>query len=239
VTRIRMLSLLVLLAAAAPAGGQQLEDYDYENLVFRGVGFEVGYLWANKVEPTPTYGVRMDLGYLGPGLRVTPSLTYWTSRMKQGEVTSLEDRLASLVARQQPPGSPFPAIELDPIDWSDLALALDAHAVWRINLRARAAEAPGEPVLGYDLLTFAGAGASVHFMNGDGAAINDTFVEDLLDSVGAGFDLHAGAEYLVSSNLRIYGMGRLELLQDIYYATLRGGVQIHLGPAAEGEERVR
>jgi hypothetical protein len=229
--------VLVLLAVAAPARGQQLEDFDYENLAFRGLGFELGYLWANKVEATPTYGIRMDLGYLGPGLRVTPSLTYWTSRMKQGEVTSLEDRLASLVASRQPPGSPFPVIELDPIDWSDLALALDAHAVWRINLRP--APDLGVPDGSYDLLTFAGAGAAVHFMNGDGAAINDTFIEDLLDSVGAGFDLHAGAEYLVSSSIRVYGMGRLELLQDIYYATLRGGVQIHLGPIEEGEERPR
>jgi hypothetical protein len=225
--------VLALAAAAPPARGQNLEDFDYENLAFRGVGFELGYLWANKVEATPTYGIRMDLGYLGPGLRVTPSLTYWTSRMKVGEVASLEDRLESLVASRQPPGSPAPVVELDPIDWSDLALALDAHAVWRIKLRP--ASDLGVPEGQYDLLTFAGAGAAVHFLNGDGASINNTFVEDLLDSVGAGFDLHAGAEYVVSSNLRVYTMGRIELLQDIYYANLRGGIQIQFGPDAEGE----
>jgi hypothetical protein len=162
----------------------------------------------------------MDLGYLGPGLRVTPSITYWSSRMKASEVRSLEDRLAALVASQQPPGSPPPVVELGPIDWSDIALALDGHVVWRTS---------------YDVLTFAGAGAAVHFMNGDGEAIANTFIEDLLDTIGAGFDIHAGAEYPLADDLRVYAMGRLELLQDIWYAGIRGGVQIQFGPDAEGE----
>jgi hypothetical protein len=223
--RSTMLAALVLLSVAAPARGQELADFDYENLSFRGVGIEWGYLWANKVEPTPTYGVRMDLGYLGPGLRITPSLTYWTSRMKRSEVTSLEDRLASLVASQQPPGSPAPVVDLEPIDWSDLALALDAHVVWRTPY--------------VNAWTFAGAGAAVHFMDGSGPAINNTFIEDLLDSVGAGFDLHAGAEYAVQSNIRVYGMGRLELLQDVQFIAIRFGAQLQLGPGGGEEESPR
>jgi hypothetical protein len=230
---MRMLVVVVaLLAIAAPARGQRLEDFDYENLAFRGVGFDAGYLWANEVEPAPVYGIRVDLGYLGPGVRVTPSLSYWTSRMKRREVASLEDRLAGLVASRQPPGTPFPVVDLDPIDRSDLALALDAHVVWRINFRP----AQGEPSTRYDLLTFAGAGAAVHFLNGDGAAIDDTFVEDLLDTAGAGFAVHAGAEYVIAPSVRVYGMGRLDALQDVYYASLRGGVQIQLGSSSdEGE----
>ena len=219
-----VLALAALLAGAAPARAQELADFDYENLSFRGLGLEWGYLWANKIESTPTYGVRMDLGYLGPGLRITPSLTYWSTRMKAGEVASLEDRLAALVASQQPPGSPAPTVELEPIDWSDLALALDAHMVWRTD---------------YEFLTFAGAGAAVHFLSGDGPAIDNTFVEDLLDSVGAGFDLHAGAEWAIEPHIRIYGMGRLELLQDIQYFAIRFGAQLQLGPNAAGETRAR
>ncbi|MSR36785.1 MAG: hypothetical protein EXR95_09140 [Gemmatimonadetes bacterium] len=211
-------------ALAAPLRAQELADFDYENLAFRGFGVEVGRLWANKVESMPTYGVRMDLGYLGPALRITPSLTYWSSRMKGSEVASLEDRMESLVAREQPAGAPYPSVTLGPIDWSDIVVALDAHAVWRTP---------------YDVLTFAGAGAAVHFLNGDGASINGTFVEDLLDSVGAGFDLHAGLEYALHPKVRLYGMGRLEVLQDIHYAAVRGGVQILLGPAAPGEENPR
>ncbi len=210
----------VHLVRADTAQSQELADFDYENLAFRGFGLEVGVLWPDKVEPTPSYGVRMDLGYLGPGLRVAPSITYWSSRMKAAEVGELEDRVDNLIARAQP-GAPPSAVSLGPIDWSDLALALDAHVVWRVP---------------YGFLTFAGAGASVHFLNGAGDAITGTFVEDLLDSVSAGLGLHTGIEFPVSGSLRIYGVGRLELLEDLRYAAVRGGFQFHFGGAAPGEE---
>jgi hypothetical protein len=199
-----------------------LADYDYENLSFRGLGFEAGYIWPNKVEPTVTYGARMDLGYLGPGLRITPSLTWWSSRMKRVEVAALEDRVDSLVARQS--GGPVFPVSLGTIDWTDLDVALDAQMMWRVP---------------YGFLTFLGAGASVHFLNGDGAAINGTFVEDLLDSVSAGLALQTGVEYPVHRHIRLYGSGRLELLEDLRYAAVRGGVQIMLGGPAPGEEGSR
>ena len=204
---------------ARSAGAQELADFDYENLAFRGFGLEVGYLWPDKVESTPSYGVRMDLGYLGPGLRVAPSITYWSSRMKAREVGELEERLESLVARTQP--GPIAPVDLGTVEWSDLALALDAHVVWRVP---------------YGFLTFAGAGASVHFLNGAGDAIAGTFVEDLLDSVSAGFGLHGGIELPVAPGVRLYGAGRLELLEDLRYAALRGGVQLHFGGVVPGEE---
>ena len=209
--------------AAAPARAQELADFDYENLSFRGVGLEVGRIWADQVVDAPTFGARADLGYLGPGIRVTPSVTWWSSHMKAGEVASLENRLAGLIVAQAP-GTPTPAVRLGQIDWSDLAFDLDAHMVWRTP---------------YDVLTFAGGGASVHVLNGSGSAIDGTFVEDLLDSVSAGLDVHAGAEYNVSPRVRVYAAGRLELLQDIKYAALRAGLQLQLGPAAAGEENPR
>jgi hypothetical protein len=91
----------------------------------------------------------------------------------------------------------------------------------------------------YGVLTFAGAGASVHFLDGAGEAIAGTFVEDLLDSVSAGFGLQAGIELPVTSGLRLYGAGRLELLEDLRYAALRGGLQLHFGGAVPGEEGSR
>jgi hypothetical protein len=217
------LLLAALLCAPAPGGAQELADFDYENLAFRGVAFELGYLWPNKVESTPSYGVRMDLGYLGPGLRVTPTISYWSSRMKAGEVVELEQKLDSLIAQTQP-GVPAAPVSLGTIDWSDLTLTLDAHVVWR---------AP------YGFLTFAGAGASVHFLNGAGDAIADTFVEDLLDSVSAGFGLQAGIELPLTSSLRLYGAGRLEMLEDLRYGALRSGLQLHFGGAVPGEEGLR
>ena len=220
--RAVILVFSLALVAASPGRAQELADFDYENLSFRGVGLEWGYLFPDKVESTASYGVRMDLGYLGPGLRITPSITYWSSRMKRSEVAQLEGRVDSLIARQQGVGAP--SVELGQVDWSDLELALDAHVVWRVP---------------HGFLTFAGVGASVHFLNGDGVAIAGTFIEDLLDSISAGLGLQAGVEYPVNRHIRLYTMGRLELLEDIRYSVLRGGIQLHWGGPAPGEERSR
>lgn len=210
-----------MLAAGLPLAGQDLADFDYENLSFRGVGVDVGYIWPTRVEPTQSFGLRMDLGYLGPGLRVMPSLGYWSSEFEAGEVRELEDRVAALVLRQS---GQSVDVDLGVLEWTDIRLGLDTHVVWRVP---------------YGVLTYAGVGASAHLLNGDGEAINGTFVEDLLDSVNAGFNLHGGAEYPVTERLRLYGEGRFELMGDLQYAQLRTGLQFMIGGPAPGEERAR
>lgn len=214
---------LVMAAVALGAGGargQSLADFDYENLAFRGFAPEWGYLWPDRVEPTHSFGVRLDLGYLGPGLRIVPSVTYWKSTFKVAEVRELEDRVASLIRVQtdQPP----PTVNLGVIDWSDVALAVDGHFVWRVP---------------YGVLTFAGLGASAHILNGAGAAIDGIFIEDLLDSVTAGVNVHAGVEYPVAQRFRVYTQGRYELMGDLRYGQIRIGGQFMLGGAAPGETR--
>jgi hypothetical protein len=219
---------LVVLAGLASAGAttpgtgmaQDLADFDYENLSFRGIGVEWGYLMPSRVEPAQSFGLRMDLGYLGPGVRILPGFSFWKSTFKDSEVTELEERVGLLVADQV--GGPPPQVDLGVIDWSDIVLSLDAQVVWSVP---------------FDLLTFAGVGGSVHMLNGDGAAINGTFVEDLLDSVTAGVNLHAGIEYPLHRRLRLYGQGRYEVQGDLQYFELRFGGQVMIGDSAPGEER--
>lgn len=211
-----------VLAAAflsPAAAAQDLADFDYENLAFRGFAPEWGYLWPTRVEPTESYGVRLDLGYLGPGVRIVPSITYWTSAFRASEVRELEDRVASLISTQI--GEPPPAVDLGVIDWTDVALSVDAQLVWRIP---------------YGVLSFAGLGASAHMLDGAGAAVDGTFVEDLLDSVTAGFNVHAGLEYPVVRRFRLYAQGRYEVLGDLRYPQMRLGGQIMIGAPAPGEE---
>lgn len=215
----------VALAAACLAfplalAGQDVADIDYEHLSFRGFGLELGYLWPDRVEPTPTYGVRFDLGYAGPGLRVTPSITYWRSDFEAEEIIEFEDRIADLVAEQN--GGVRPNLDLGRIRYSDIALALDTHVVWELPL---------------DLLTFGGLGVTAHFIDGDGTVIAGTFVEDLLDSVQPGFNLHLGAEYPVTNSMRAYTVGRYEVMPDLRYFHVRIGWQIMTGPNAPGEGR--
>jgi len=213
----------VAVAMLAPAAsGQDLADYDYENLRFRGLASEWGYLWPTRVEATDSWGVRLDLGYLGPGLRIVPSVTYWKSTFKASEVRELENRVASLISSQT--DEPPPSVDLGVIDWRDVALTVDAQLVWRVP---------------FGMLTFAGVGGSAHLLDGAGAAVDDTFVEDLLDSVTAGFNAHAGLEYPWTPSFRLYGQARYEVLGDLRYSQVRFGAQLMFGAPAPGEEGAR
>ena len=187
-----------VLAWTGRAYGQtSLADYDYEHLSFRGFSFEGGYLWPNDVESTYMVGLRVDLGYLGPGLRLVPGVAYWSSEMKDEEIRRLEKNIDELAGLPTDPASDSTGVDLGTIDFSDFILSLDSHFVWSIP---------------WDFLTYLGAGVSLHIQDGDGAAIDGTFVEDLLDTVKPGLNLHGGLEYPLSDSFRIYGMGRFELM---------------------------
>ena len=215
-----LLAALLAAVAAVPVAGQDLADLDYEHLAFRGMGVEVGYLFPTRVERTESYSVRIDLGYLGPGLRLVPRLGYWSSPFQASEVTELEDRVASLVSREI--GGLPPVVDLGVIEWTDYQLGLDAHVVWSLPL---------------NLLTYAGLGVSAHVLDGSGEAIEGTFIEDLLDSVSAGFNLHLGGEYPVSDRFRVHGEGRYEVLEDMQYFQIRLGGSVLWGSLVPGEER--
>ncbi len=208
-------SVLLMLAPAA-VQAQTLEDYDYENLSFRGVGLDVGYIWPTKVAATPSYGIRVDLGYLGPGLRVVPSLTYWSSELKRAELDRLAEQLSSLPTLRNR-GIVVSGSDLGAVDWSGLALGLDGQYVWVM---------PG------GFLTYLGAGFSAHMLNARGEGIKNTFVEDALDALSAGLTGLAGIEVEPLRQLRIFGEVRYTVLSDLRYPGLRFGASFMLPGAA-------
>ncbi len=215
---------IAVLALLQPgiAYGQGLADFDYENLAFRGLSFETGYIFPTRVMSAYSFGTRIDLGYLGPGLRIVPGITYWSSTMKRSEVAELERKVEELL--EQAGVGVVPPVDLGQIDWTDVALTLDGHFVWSVP---------------FNTLTYLGLGVSAHLVNGDGAAINDTFVEDLLDSVSAGFNVHWGLEFPIHPNFRFYGLSRYEIQQDLRYLEIRFGGQFMFGSPAPGEEESR
>jgi opacity protein-like surface antigen len=219
--RFKTLATLMLFCAPAPAGAQTLADYDYENLSFRGVGFDYGYIWPSKVEPAPTYTIRLDLGFLGPGVRIAPSLSYWSSDMRGTELDRLADQINRL-PRLREQNVVVTAADLGTITWSDLAIAADAHLLFTT------------PV---GVLTYVGAGAAIHALNGHGDFIENTFVEDLLDSTSAGIAVMAGLEYQPLPRLRLYGEARYTLVTDIRYPGLRIGASLMLPPRQAGVQR--
>ena len=211
----------VVILTPTGARAQELADYDYENLSFRGVLAEAGYIFANNVENTEIFALRFDLGFLGPGFRIVPGVAYWSSPMARDEVDDFEVRLAALNTLQggtSPPGG----FDLGRIDREDLVISLDGHYMWSVPL---------------DLFLWTGVGVSGHLLNGSGAAVNGTFVEDLLDSVSAGFNVHGGLEYPVTDRFRLYGGSKLEVLGDLRYVELRFGLSYIWGELVEGEAR--
>jgi hypothetical protein len=213
---------LAIFCTLVPQGavGQELADLDYENLSFRGFGVDWGYLWPTRVDRTGSVAIRFDLGYAGPGLRIMPSISYWSSSIHRSEIADLEDRIGELIADQT--GEPAPMLDLGTIDWRDLAIGVDAHVVWDSL---------------FDLLTYGGLGITAHILDGDGEAITDTFIDDLLDGVRAGVNLHVGMEYPITTRLRVYSVGKYEVLSDFQFFTARAGLQLMTGPNAPGEER--
>jgi len=220
VRAILSMAACALLLAPAGGAGQDLADLDYENLGFRGFGIDWGYLWPSRIERAGSVGIRIDMGYAGPGLRIMPTVNYWSSPLQQGEITELEDRIEALITEQS--GAPSPDLDLGTIRWRDVAVGVDAHVVWDSLL---------------DLLTYGGIGVTAHVLDGDGDAIAGTFIDDLLDSVTAGFNLHFGMEYPVTERFRIYGLSKYEVMSDLQYFTVRAGWQIMTGPNAPGEGR--
>ena len=213
----------VVVTSALPheARAQDLADYDYENLSFRGISFDVGYPYADNVEDTRTLGVRLDLGFLGPGFRLMPGVTYWESTLADPEVDQFETRLGTLTMDQ---GGIAPAggFDLGVIDRTDIVVSMDGHYVWATPL---------------NLFFSMGVGLSAHFLNGSGPGIDDTFVEDLLDSVSAGFNLHAGLEYPITDRVRIHGGSKVEVLGDLNYVEFRGGISFIWGGLVQEEDR--
>ena len=208
-----LFAVLLILLGARPAQAQELADYDYENLYLRGVMLDVGYMTASRVESTATFGGRVDLGLLGPGVRVTAGFNRWSSFLVGSEVRRLEERLEELIYEQTDGEVDIP-IDLGRISWSDVALHADAHVMWAIP---------------FGMFTYAGLGGSAHFLRGGGEAIRGTFVEDLLDSVRAGLNVHAGLEVPLHQRFVVVGETRFEFLENLRYLQFRVGGQLNIG----------
>lgn len=149
----------LLPLAPVPATSQELADYDYENLSFEGLMVDGGYIDSSRVNSARSIGGRVNLGLLGPSVRVTLGATYWSSELVRSEVSELEGRLEELIAAETGTRSD---VALGEITWSDVALHWDLHYLWQGPVG----------VLGY-----AGTGVSAHVLRGSGAAVDDTIEE--------------------------------------------------------------
>jgi hypothetical protein len=178
--------LATLLACSPLAAQDRIEDYDVSRLGFRGFGAFAYGVVPRRSEPTLGVQLRADLGEIAPSLRIAPSLSFWASEYRESELEQLADRVEALCERG---GSPCPGIDVGQVEVSDLSLDIDAQYLWTTSLGV-------EP--------YAGAGVSLHLLNGSGDLIEDTFVEDILDGIVPGVSAHAGIEIPFGA-LRLHG----------------------------------
>lgn len=202
-----LLVTALVLGTGTAASAQALEDYDYENLEFRGIGVDFGGVWPVTVEQTVSFGLRGDLGFVGPFVRIVPSIRFWSSSLRESEVDHLAEQIIRICERQVATSCPS-SLDLGEVKLSDLELAADAHYLFDVG-------APVQPYLG--------GGGGIHLLNGRGVFIDDTFIEDLLDTVTPSLNLVAGVNFPFGS-LQFVAEARYVLMSDVRYGTaLLGG----------------
>lgn len=204
----RLALLLLPLLAPSALEGQTWEEYDYEDLEFSGIGLEAGRVWPASVEPTAVYGLRMDLGFIGPRVRISPSTRFWSSRLQEGEVIRLADQILLVCERQVGVECPD-RLDLGEVRLSDLEMAVDGHFFLL----------PGRTIS-----PFLGASLALHLLNGQGDFIDGTFVEDLLDTVSPGVGPILGVDITLGRSIRLGAEARFMLASDVRYASVAGGV---------------
>jgi opacity protein-like surface antigen len=166
------------------ASGQgALEQFSYDSLGFRGVQFEVGALWSNKLNTTAQYSVRVHFGKIAPRIRTMVGLSYFKGALTDAEVSRLEAGILDLV--DDPLGDA--TVDLGTVNWSDFSLAGDfQYLILRQPKR---------------ILPYIGAGVSFHIRNGSGDQIEGSIIEDNLDQLQVGLDLTAGADVKLTRTL--------------------------------------
>lgn len=187
---VAALVIMVFGTVAAPVAAQGLEEYDYTNLGLRAIGVEAFTVDASQNESTIGVGLRLDLGFLGPNIRVAPRLGYWKADVDAGKVGDLEAQLE--VASGLDPGS----INLGTINRSAYVFGTDFQWTSRAT----------------KVSPYIGAGLDVYLLNDDGDAIRGTFLDDLV--VTAGVSGVLGAQVALSARWAAYGEFRAAAVTD-------------------------
>lgn len=182
--------LAVLVGLARPAEAQDLEQYDYANLGLRAIGAEVLYVDPSQNDGTFGIGAKVDLGFLGPGIRVVPRFAYWKADVEASSIDELERQLEEVSELE--PGS----VNLGAIDRSAYVLGADIHFI--------ASVARVSPYIG--------AGLDIYALNDDGNAIRGTFLDDLV--VTAGASAVGGFQVAMSPTWSAYGELRATAVTD-------------------------
>lgn len=200
------------------AGPSHAQQFGPRALEFQGFGASLYQVFPARSEATTGLHLNAYLGRLAPRVRVSPSLTFWATKLHDQEVNQVRLRVEELC---EAGGTPCPGLELGEVDISDLSLDLDARYLVGGPLRVQ---------------PYVGLGVGLHLVNGGGDFINNTFVEEILDAITPGINTMAGVEFPIG-RLRIHGEARAVLAGGVNWFGVGVGGSVVLparrDPAAE------
>jgi hypothetical protein len=202
-----LLTLALVLGAPAALRAQGfLEQFSYAGLRLSGIGVEMGGVVSDRLTSAPSPAVRVDYGMIAPRVRVLLGASYFEGDFNASEIAKFTQRLRALVSD---PTNDF-TINVGQITWSDFETDLDLQYLF-----------PNGPVE-----TYIGLGLGVHIRNGNGTAINGTFVEDALDTIAAGLNLSVGVMVPLVPSFAFTADLRGSLTSELRSASARAGLML-------------
>lgn len=190
---------MVSLVAAAGVSAQSLEEYDYENLGLRAIGVDLVYADAKDAEAAVGFGVRVDMGFLGPYIRLVPRFAHWRADVDERAVAKFEQNLEDLC---DPPGC---SIDLGRFTRDFWVVGFDLQ--WTLDR---------------SFAPYLGLGLDAYILDDSGDAIQGTFLDDAV--VTAGLSAVGGLQLDIGRHLRLYGDVRGTLVTSASNLAVYGGV---------------
>ncbi len=206
-----LIGLALLLGPSAVKAQGFLDEFSYEGLGFAGIGFEVGPVASDRVTTEVSFGVRVDYGMIAPRVRVVFGANYFKGELDQDEIGDFENRVLQIV--DDPTGDA--TVDIGEIGWSNLEATIDLQYIFQSSPR---------------YFTYIGFGLGAHVRNGSGVAIEDTFVEDALDTIAASADLSLGLEIALTDQFHFTTEARGVLSSELLLASARAGFMYRILP---------
>ena len=198
------IAAILLLTPGSVTAQSFLEQFSYEGLGFSGIGFDIGPVGSNRLTTEVSGGVRLDYGMIAPRVRVMFGANYFKGQLNQEEILEFQRQLLQIV--QDPTGDA--TVDVGEIRWSNLEATLDLQYVFPSGPR---------------FLSYIGLGFGAHIRNGSGTAIENTFVEDALDTIAASADLSLGMEFALANHFNFTTDIRGTLSSELIMASVRAG----------------
>jgi len=180
-----------------------LSEFSYDDLRLSGIQVDIGSLGARDLRGALTGGLRVDVGYLAPHVRMLLGVSYARSQFTQRAVARFNRQLLALVSDPDSNAT----IDVGRISLADLITDLDLQYVFN----------DGQP-----FTAALGLGVGVHLRNGSGRAINGTFVDDALDGVAPALNGTLAFGVDLTRAWRFTGEARGTLLSN--FSTVSGRV---------------